>query len=109
MENMIPILIVIEEGESSYGAYSPDVPGCFAVGETKEEVEQFMQEALRDHIHFLLKKNLPLPRALVISYTRQLWYRRWHALLAFLRTYLFSWEHFLHRDTMKYINVPLSA
>ena len=33
---------IIEKGENSYGAYSPDVPGCVAVGDTREEVEQLM-------------------------------------------------------------------
>ena len=30
-------VVVFERGESSYGAYVPDLPGCIAVGETKEE------------------------------------------------------------------------
>jgi hypothetical protein len=37
---MARILVIIEKGENSYGAYSPDVPGCVAVGDTREEVEQ---------------------------------------------------------------------
>jgi hypothetical protein len=32
-------LVVIERGPSSYGAYVPDLPGCVAVGESREEVE----------------------------------------------------------------------
>lgn len=42
---MARILVIIEKGEDSYGAYSPDVPGCVAVGDTREEVEQLMKEA----------------------------------------------------------------
>jgi predicted RNase H-like HicB family nuclease len=30
--------VIIEKGESSYGAYVPDLPGCVAA-ETKAEVE----------------------------------------------------------------------
>jgi predicted RNase H-like HicB family nuclease len=41
------ILVIIEKGENSYGTYAPDVPGCVAVGEMREEVEQLMKEALR--------------------------------------------------------------
>lgn len=33
---MTRILVIIEKGENSYGAYSPDVPACVAVGDTKE-------------------------------------------------------------------------
>ena len=29
-------LVVIEEGESSFGAYVPDLPGCAVVGESRE-------------------------------------------------------------------------
>jgi len=39
---MARILVIIEKGENSYGAYSPDVPGCVAVADTREEVEQLM-------------------------------------------------------------------
>ncbi len=41
--------VVIEKGESSYGAYMPDLPGCVAVGETKDEVRQLITEA--DEFH----------------------------------------------------------
>lgn len=58
---MAKILVIIEKGESSYGAYSPDVPGCVAVGDTREEVEELMREALRFHLQMLQEENLPLP------------------------------------------------
>ena len=60
---MARILVIIEKGENSYGAYSPDVPGCVAVGDTREEVEQLMQEALREHLQMIREENLPLPQA----------------------------------------------
>ena len=47
---MARILVIIENGENLYGAYSPDVPGCVAVGDTREEVEQLMKEALQEHL-----------------------------------------------------------
>ncbi|HST24035.1 MAG TPA: type II toxin-antitoxin system HicB family antitoxin, partial [Blastocatellia bacterium] len=30
--------VVVEEGENSYGAYVPDLPGCIAAAKTKAEV-----------------------------------------------------------------------
>lgn len=33
-------MIVIEEGETSFGAYVPDLPGCIAAAETEEEVKK---------------------------------------------------------------------
>ena len=31
--------VVIEQGENSYGAHVPDLPGCVAVAESREEVD----------------------------------------------------------------------
>lgn len=45
--------IVIEKGSSSYGAYVPDLPGCVAVGETREEVEALITEAIQFHLEML--------------------------------------------------------
>jgi predicted RNase H-like HicB family nuclease len=53
--------IVIEKGESSYGAYVPDLPGCVAVGETHEEVEVLIREAIQFHIEGLREEGLPVP------------------------------------------------
>ena len=43
-------LVIIEKENHSYGAYSPDLPGCVAVGDTLEEVEKNMREAIAMHI-----------------------------------------------------------
>ena len=53
--------IVIEKGKSSYGAYVPDLPGCVAVGETQEEVETLIREAIQFHIEGLREEGLPVP------------------------------------------------
>ena len=47
---MYRFLVIIEKGSNSYGAYSPDLPGCVAVGDTREEVEKNMREAIKMHI-----------------------------------------------------------
>lgn len=85
---MIKVLVIIEKGKNSYSAYSPNVPGCVAVGKTREETEQRMREALPDHIELLQEKNLPLPRS----------YTVWDALLAFIRTHSLSWQHLISVD-----------
>ena len=43
-------IVLIERGPTSWGAYVPDLPGCVAVGETREEVETLIREALPDHL-----------------------------------------------------------
>jgi predicted RNase H-like HicB family nuclease len=53
--------VVIEKGETSYGAYVPDLPGCVAVAETLQEVERLIREAIEFHIEGLRGGGLPIP------------------------------------------------
>jgi predicted RNase H-like HicB family nuclease len=54
-------MVVIERGETSWGAHVPDLPGCIAVGETREEVVQLIREAIDFHIEGLRHDGLPVP------------------------------------------------
>jgi predicted RNase H-like HicB family nuclease len=54
-------LVVIERGETSFGAYVPDLPGCAAVGETEEEVLHLVREAIALHLEVLQEQGLPAP------------------------------------------------
>ena len=54
--------IVIEKAEKNYAAYSPDVPGCVATGETIDEVKQQFAEALEFHFEGLKEDNEPIPQ-----------------------------------------------
>lgn len=53
--------VIVEEGETSFGAYVPDLPGCVAVGETKEEVLRLIQEAIEFHIEGMREDGQPIP------------------------------------------------
>jgi predicted RNase H-like HicB family nuclease len=53
--------VIIERGQTSYGAYVPDLPGCVAVGETREEVEQVIREAIDEHLAVLRADGDPIP------------------------------------------------
>lgn len=53
--------IIIERGETSFGAYVPDLPGCVAVGETREEARQLIQEAIEFHLEGLKAEGLNIP------------------------------------------------
>ena len=53
--------VVFEKGPTSYGAYVPDLPGCVAVGDTLEEVERLIQEAIEFHIEGLRDDGDPIP------------------------------------------------
>lgn len=54
-------MVVIEEGEASFGAYVPDLPGCVAAGETEAEVKQLIQEAIELHLEDLAESGSPIP------------------------------------------------
>ena len=53
--------VVIERGSSSYGASVPDLPGCVAVAETREEVERLIEEAIALHIAAMREDGLEVP------------------------------------------------
>ena len=53
--------VIIEKGEEGYGAYVPDLPGCIAAGQTKEEVKKLIQEAIKFHIEGLKEDGHPVP------------------------------------------------
>ena len=53
--------VIVEEGENSFGAYVPDLPGCVAAADTKEEVLELIQEAVEFHIEGLREDGQPIP------------------------------------------------
>jgi predicted RNase H-like HicB family nuclease len=54
-------LVVLEKGPTSYGAHVPDLPGCIAVGETREEVLTLIREAIEFHLDGLKQNGQPIP------------------------------------------------
>ncbi len=52
---------VIVEGETSFGAYVPDLPGCVAVAETRNEVLRLIEEAIEFHVDGLRQDGQPIP------------------------------------------------
>jgi predicted RNase H-like HicB family nuclease len=54
-------MVVIEKGESSFGAHVPDLPGCIAVGKSREEVLELIKEAIELHIESLRESGEEVP------------------------------------------------
>ena len=54
-------LVIVEKGPVSFGAYVPDLPGCVAAGDTKEEVLTLIHEAIELHIEGLKTDGMPVP------------------------------------------------
>ena len=53
--------VIIEQGETSFGAHVPDLPGCVAVAETRDELLTLIEEAIEFHIEGLRDDGLPIP------------------------------------------------
>ena len=64
---MQKFLIVIEKAGDNYSAYSPDLPGCIATGDTREETERSMWEAVRMHVQGMIEDGLPVPQSSAVS------------------------------------------
>jgi predicted RNase H-like HicB family nuclease len=58
---MMEYVVILEEGETSVGAYVPDLPGCVAVGETREEAMGLIREAIEFHVESLREHGEPVP------------------------------------------------
>jgi predicted RNase H-like HicB family nuclease len=48
-------------GIARWGAYVPDLPGCVAAGETREEVLQLIREAIEFHVEGLRQNGETVP------------------------------------------------
>jgi len=59
--------LVIEPTSAGYSAFSPDVPGCAAVGDTLEETRRNFQDALIAHFEAMREfgNQIPEPRVSV--------------------------------------------
>lgn len=54
-------VVILEEGPKSWGAYVPDLPGCVAVGETRDEALELIQEAIEFHLDGMREDGQPIP------------------------------------------------
>lgn len=49
-------------GDGSYGAYVPDLPGCVAAGESIEEARTLIREAIELHLRGMRQDGTPIPK-----------------------------------------------
>ena len=54
--------VLIEKGPNSYGAQVPDLPGCVAVAETREEVCSLIREAIEIYVEERRENGLSVPQ-----------------------------------------------
>lgn len=55
-------LVVFEKAPQNYAAYVPDLPGCVATGETREDVERLIREGMQIYIETLRDDGQPIPQ-----------------------------------------------
>lgn len=54
-------LVIFEQGETGWGAWVPDLPGCVAAGDSRAEVERLIREAIEAHIECMREHGEPVP------------------------------------------------
>jgi predicted RNase H-like HicB family nuclease len=57
-------LVVIEPTSSGFSAYAPDLPGCIAAGQNRDEVEFNMREAIVFHLDGLREEGQPISQSI---------------------------------------------
>jgi predicted RNase H-like HicB family nuclease len=53
--------VIIEQTSTGYSAYSPDVAGCAAVGDSEDETRRNFQDALSAHFEVMREIGEPIP------------------------------------------------
>ena len=54
-------LVVFEPTATSVGAYVPDLPGCVAVGDDKDEAERLIRKAIAMHLAGMREDGEAIP------------------------------------------------
>ncbi len=57
----IKYAVIFEQTESNWAAYVPDLPGCITTGQTLEETQSNIQEAIEGHMRVLQEFGEPVP------------------------------------------------
>ena len=54
-------VVVFEKSSTGWAAYVPDLPGVITTGQTKDETQRLIREAIEFHLEGLKEDNLPIP------------------------------------------------
>jgi predicted RNase H-like HicB family nuclease len=58
--------VVIEKAERNYAAYVPDLPGCVATGETLEQTQRAIRQAIQFHLAGLQAEGMVIPEPVTV-------------------------------------------
>lgn len=59
--------VVVEKAQENFSAYVPDLPGCVAAAESREEVLDLIREAIDFHIAGMRQAGEPVPQPTSIA------------------------------------------
>jgi predicted RNase H-like HicB family nuclease len=54
--------VIYERGPTSWGAYVPDLPGVISVGDSRDEVERSIQQAIAFHLEGMREEGMTIPQ-----------------------------------------------
>lgn len=57
----IKYAVIFEKAKDNWAAYVPDLPGCMTTGETLEQTEASIREAIAGHLATLRELGEPVP------------------------------------------------
>ena len=67
MSKVLKYAVIFEKSADGYGAYVPDLPGCVTVGDTLEETERNIREAIQGHISVMREFGDPIPEPTTVA------------------------------------------
>ncbi|HVQ92781.1 MAG TPA: type II toxin-antitoxin system HicB family antitoxin [Mycobacteriales bacterium] len=67
MTKSLRYLVVIERAESGYSSWAPDFPGCVAAGETAQECEENMCDAIALHLAGIAEAGEEPPESTTVA------------------------------------------
>jgi predicted RNase H-like HicB family nuclease len=67
MESTMRYLVLIEPTATGFSAHVPDLPGCIAAGETRDETLQLIREAVAFHLEGMRVHGEVIPQPSSVS------------------------------------------
>lgn len=55
--------VIYERGATNWGASVPDLPGCISIGDTFEDVQKNVKEAIELYLEVLQERGESIPEA----------------------------------------------
>jgi len=61
-------LVVFEAGPNNFSAFAPDIPGCYALGDTVDIARERFLGAVKAHLDWMAADHDPIPEPVTTSF-----------------------------------------